>query len=186
MSVILPGATSSSTRSSLSVVAKGFTGLMFDTLDTPPYLEQLSPQFRGMTQAAIDLVRAIREAYPHLKLVMNRGYAILPHVVSSIDAVIAESLLTSGSGIETATPDGGGYVWNEPKSVAQQLSLLMPARDRNIPVLSLDYWQPSDTQTIAKIYLQERLLSHHPYVTTSLLNQIIPEPALESTPVRGL
>ena len=80
------------------IVAQGFAGLMVDTLDTPPYLEQLSPRdFSGMTQAAVDLVRTIREAYPQLKLVMNRGYVLLPHVINSIDAVIAESLLTSDS-----------------------------------------------------------------------------------------
>jgi polysaccharide biosynthesis protein PelA len=100
-----------------------------------------------MAQAAVDLVRTIREAYPHLKLIMNRGYVLLPQVINSIDAIIAESLLTSDSGIQTATPGGGGYVWNKPDSVAEQLSLLMPARDRNLPVLSLDYWEPTDIQT---------------------------------------
>ena len=75
-----------------AIVAQGFAGLMVDTLDTPPYLEQLSQRnFGGMTQAAVDLVRTIRETYPHLKLIMNRGYVLLPHVIDSIDAVIAES-----------------------------------------------------------------------------------------------
>ena len=170
-----------------AIVAQGFAGLMVDTLDTPPYLEQLSQRnFGGMTQAAVDLVRTIRETYPHLKLIMNRGNVLLPHVIDSIDAVIAESLLTRDSGIETAIPGGGGYVWNKPHSVAEQLSLLMPARDRNLPVLSLDYWEPTDDKTIAQLYLRERLLSHHPYVATALLNEIIPEPPLASTPVRGL
>ena len=41
-----------------SIRKKGFTGLLLDTLDTPPYLEQLDISGkRGMTAAAIDLVR---------------------------------------------------------------------------------------------------------------------------------
>ena len=84
---------------------------------------------RANAKAAVDLVRTIREAYPHLKLIMNRGYVLLPHVIDSIDAVIAESLLTRDSGIETAIPGGGGYMWNKPDSVAEQLSSLMPERD---------------------------------------------------------
>ena len=46
-------------------------------------MEQLSPHnFGGMTQAAVDLVRTICEAYPHLKLIMNRGYVLLPQNAS--------------------------------------------------------------------------------------------------------
>ena len=162
-----------------SIVAQGFTGLMLDTLDTPPYLESLAKQaggdkYHGMTDAAVDLVQAIRVAHPKLKLLVNRGYALLPRITDSIDAVIAESLLTS--------PGGGGYEWNTPASVAQQLSLLTVAQDRNLPVLSLDYWEPTDTVSIGKIYLRERLLNHHPYVATHLLDTIMPEPLDTSIP----
>ena len=158
-----------------SIMAKGCTGLMLDTLDTPPYLEALSSRlYSGMTDAAVNLVQAIREAHPHLKLLVNRGYALLPRIIGNVDAVIAESLLTS--------PGGGGYEWNTSKSVAEQLALLMVARDRHVPVLSLDYWQPSDTQTIGQIYLRERLLDHQPYVATNLLDTIVPEPSLTGKP----
>ena len=123
-----------------SILAKGFTGLMLDTLDTPPYLEAVDPAgARGMRQAAVDLVCEIRRYYPNLFIIMNRGYALLSSVTDCIDAVIAESLLTS--------PDpkrSGTYKWNEPALVDLQLSLLEPARRRStlLPILSLDYWDP--------------------------------------------
>jgi polysaccharide biosynthesis protein PelA len=155
-----------------AIAAKGFTGLMLDTLDTPPYLEQVNPRSnRGMTQAAVDLVKAIREAHPNMAVIMNRGYALLPRVVGVVDAIVAESLLT------TTDERSGGYVWNEGALVAQQLSLLAPARDRSLPILSLDYWEPSDTRTIDKIYSRQRLLGHHPYVATRTLDKIYSEPA---------
>ena len=157
-----------------SIVAKGFTGLMIDTIDTAPYLELVDPaRYHGMRAAAIELVDAIRARWPRLTLIMNRGYAVLPDVVENIDAVIAESLLTA--------PDhcAGGFAWVEPRQVELQVSLLQPAARRRppLPILSLDYWFPDDVRTIAEIYRRERDLGHHPYVATRLLDQIVPEPS---------
>ena len=155
-----------------SVVSKGFTGLMFDTLDTAPYLELVDPvRYHGMKAAAVGLVDTIRARWPGMTLIMNRGYALLPHVVENIDAVIAESLITF--------PDqqSGGFAWVDPRQMEQQLSLLKPAAHRRppLPILSLDYWYPEDVKTIAEIYRRERDLGHHPYVATRLLDQIVLE-----------
>jgi polysaccharide biosynthesis protein PelA len=155
-----------------SLASQGFTGLMFDTLDTPPYLELLDPaRYRGMREAAIGLVDSIRARWPEMMLIMNRGYALLPDVVQKIDAIIAESLMT--------TPDRqtGGFAWVDSDQVELQLRLLDPAVGRRppLPILSLDYWDPNDARTIAEIYRRERKLGHHPYVATRLLDQIVPE-----------
>jgi uncharacterized protein (TIGR01370 family) len=154
------------------IVSLGFTGLMFDTLDTPPYLEELDPvRYHGMRAAAIDLVRAIRTHWPNLMLIINRGYALLPDVVQHVDAIIAESFMTS--------PDhqSGGFVWHDRQLLDLQLTLLTPAAVRRpaLPILSLDYWDPSDSKTIAEIYRRERDLGHHPYVATRSLDRIVPE-----------
>jgi polysaccharide biosynthesis protein PelA len=155
-----------------SLVAQGFTGFMLDTLDTPPYVEVTDPpRFRGMREAAIGLVASIRERWPNMMLIMNRGYALLPDVLGKIDALIAESFLTSP---DTRT---GGFAWVDPDQVELQLALLKPATRRRppLPILSLDYWDPDDPLTIAEIYRRERELGHHPYVATRSLDQIVPE-----------
>jgi uncharacterized protein (TIGR01370 family) len=157
-----------------SIAAKGFTGLMIDTVDTAPYLELVdATRYHGMRAAAIELVDTIRARWPRLTLIMNRGYAVLPDVAESIDAVIAESLLTA--------PDQqtGGFAWVEPRQVELQVSLLQPAARRRppLPILSLDYWHPDDVTTIAEIYHRERALGHHPYVATRLLDRIVAEPS---------
>jgi polysaccharide biosynthesis protein PelA len=155
-----------------SLEAQSFTGLMLDTLDTPPYLELSDPdQYRGMRAAAVELVNCIRARSPNMMLIMNRGYALLPDVAHNIDAVIAESLLTS--------PDQqtGKPAWLDSRQVESQLALLYPAAFRRpaLPILSLDYWDPDDTRTIAEIYRRERVIGHHPYVATRLLDQIVSE-----------
>jgi polysaccharide biosynthesis protein PelA len=156
-----------------SILDQGFTGVMLDTLDTPPHLEQMDGKRNaGMRQAAIDLVRAIRARNPGIKLIMNRGYALLPSVVDVLDALIAESLLTRPD------PATGSAAWVSAREVAQQLALLAPAlrRSRPLPILSLDYWAPDDTATIEQIYRRERKFGHHPYVATPLMDRILAEP----------
>jgi uncharacterized protein (TIGR01370 family) len=156
------------------IAAKGFTGLMLDTLDTPPYLEQLDPVGkRGMAKAAVELVQAIRRYYPKMLVIVNRGYALLPGIIDYVDGLIAESLLT------TPTADRSGrFKWNELSDVALQLSLLAPAEvHRNrIPILSLDYCDPEDVESVRKIYSRQRQLGHLPYVATPFLDRIILEP----------
>ena len=154
------------------IVAKGFTGLMFDTLDTPVYLEHSAPgRYPGMRKAAIALVRDIHQRYPTLMLIMNRGYDLIPDLAGSLDAVIAESLLAAPQPAAT-------YGLVDPQTTAAQLAALHAVTKRTPPltILSLDYWDPQDTATIALLYRQERALGHHPYVATRLLNQIMPEP----------
>jgi polysaccharide biosynthesis protein PelA len=155
-----------------AIVAQGFTGLMLDNLDTPPYLETSDPaRYRGMREAAVGLVASIRAQWPDMTIVMNRGYAMLPQLVEKIDAVIAESLLTS------ADPKTGECAWLDAGKIKAQLDLMRPATRRRppMPILSLDYWDPSDRSTVAEIYRRERALGHHPYVSTLLLDRIIAE-----------
>ena len=74
-------------------------------------------------------------------------------------------------------PRGENFVWVDRQQLDLQLALLQPAmrRDPPLPVLSLDYWNPDDTSTIAEIYRRERELGHHPYVATRSLDLIVPE-----------
>jgi uncharacterized protein (TIGR01370 family) len=156
-----------------AIVAEGFSGLLLDTLDTPAHLERQDPVGkRGMRQAAVELVRAIRHGYPSLALVMNRGYDLLPTLAPSLDALLAESLVTTG--------DAEGYRWNSDAEIAQHMALIARAAHRRppLPVLSLDYWKPEDPAGIRNIYRRERELGHLPYVATRMLEAIVTEPAV--------
>ena len=151
------------------LIRRGFTGLMLDTLDTPPFLEQQEPErYRGMALAAVDIVLAMRERYPSLPIIVNRGYAVLPLLTGCIAGVIAESLLTH--------PTDTAAQWLSPALVQAQLDLLKPARLANLQILSLDYWNLDDLDAISLIYTRERGLGHHPYVSRPLLDVIVPEP----------
>ncbi|MEH3148698.1 MAG: endo alpha-1,4 polygalactosaminidase [Methylobacterium frigidaeris] len=156
-----------------TLVARGFTGVFFDTLDTPPHLEQTDPdRYAGMRLAAIDLVRAIRRSFPDLVLLMNRGYALLPDLKPELDGVVAESLLT------TYDFAARTYKWVDQEQLTYHMQALqvLTFDPHILPILSLDYWECADTATVREIYAQERGFGHNPYVAEVLLDRIFPEP----------
>ncbi|HET7884529.1 MAG TPA: endo alpha-1,4 polygalactosaminidase [Acetobacteraceae bacterium] len=162
------------------VAAKGFNGLLLDTLETPHHLEQLDPEKNaGMSQSAAKLVREIRSRYPKMMLIINRGYGLLADVGDCVDAVVAESLLTTVDCRE----DRFDYRWNSAQEVGWQLALLQPVLNRPdpVPILSLDYWNPEDTEGVREIYRRQRSLHHYPYVGQRLLDTIVPEPGRQET-----
>ena len=77
------------------ILSSGFAGVFLDTLDNPGYLERSDPAYRGMTAAAAELVGAIRKRYPTIKIMMNRGYDLLPRVETQIDYELGESVFAA-------------------------------------------------------------------------------------------
>ena len=155
------------------IVELGFDGVFLDTLDTPIYLEQMQPKNnKGMCDAGIDLVLAIRSRYPSLFLMLNRGYSSLPRLIMFIDCLVMESLLT------VLDEQTGKWRWSPIADVVRQVATLAPLVQRRpeMPLLSLDYWNMTDDPTVREIYRRERTLSHSPYVANRLLDQIFPEP----------
>lgn len=152
---------------------KGFHGIFLDTLDNPPDLERRNPQrYKGMTEAAANLVKSIRRHYPRIYIMMNRAYEILPAVDGQIDAVLGESILTDID-FEKKT-----YRLADPKLYRQQVEWLQAAKRRQprLKVYTLDYWRPEDATGIIHIYNEQRKNGFIPYVSIKELNQIVKEP----------
>jgi hypothetical protein len=157
------------------ILVKGYRGLFLDTLDSAEALEQRDPvRFGGMIAATGDLVRAIRDAFPSIEIMINRGYAVLPRIVGQFDYLLAESLRgTFGPGAET-------YRLLSDEDVKWQLARMFEARDRDpgLQLFSLDYWNPNDLAGLARLYAEARSSGLTPYVATPDLTQIVPEPLL--------
>lgn len=151
----------------------GFHGVFLDTLDNPSYLERLdAAKYAGMAKAAANLVCRIRSQYRKIKIVMNRAYEILPWVEHCIDIMVGESVF--------ATYDfkSGSYRLVHPDLYQQQVRLLKEARARRpwLQVFTLDYWDPTDSAGIARIYREQCSNGFEPYVATIALDRIVPEP----------
>lgn len=146
-----------------SILFQRFSGIFIDTLDAADSMEKNDPiAFKGSQEAAIRLIRTIRLHYPQIKIMVNRGFSILPHIAEAIDMVLAESI----------------YI-NSNEKVYQEISDQLHSLKQSNPDLelySLDYWDPSDPKGIKALYDKQRKEGFIPYVTTPELNQIIPEP----------
>jgi uncharacterized protein (TIGR01370 family) len=154
-------------------VDRGFSGLFLDTLDDAEFLESSSSgRFQGARRAAIGLVKAIRQNFPDLHLMANRGYALMPDIARELDTVMGESVLG------TFDPTTKVYRRVSDADAAWQIDQLRQARRRNpkLHTLTLDYWDPADAAGVRRLYAEERALGFVPYVSTPLLDRILREP----------
>lgn len=155
-------------------LAKGFDGVMFDTMDTALHLADMeSPEKGEKAQlAAVNLIAAIKKAHPGMKIMLNRGFEILPRVAPALDYALGESMLA-----ETDISSGQSKVF--PASTYQSTaSRLSQARSVNprIKLYTLDYWNQNDVDGIQKLYAIHRARGFAPYVTTPDLRKHTPEP----------
>lgn len=156
-----------------AMLRNGFDGIMIDTTDSVLWLENHDPvRYAGLVQAEVTLIKRIRARYPHLKIMLNRGFDLLPQVAGSIDMFLAESIYTNW---ENTVPPVGLV---KPDVYAQYVNLLHETQ-KHAPLLkiyTLDYWQPKDSTTIASIYAIQRQQGFIPYVTAPAIQTIVPEP----------
>ena len=156
-----------------AILHQGFDGLFLDTMDNPGHLERTDPAaYKGMTQAAVNLLLAIRTHYPNLPVMLNRGYDLYEQGGGYVDMVLGESVF-------------GDYDFSTqtyrlvPKALYQeQLRILKDAQKRypKLQVYTLDYWDPKDREGIKRIYQEQRNNGFNPYVSTIALDKVIPEP----------
>lgn len=156
------------------ILNRGFHGIFLDTLDNPIHLENIDPHAnKGMTEAAAQLVRAIRRRFPDVPIMMNRAYQILPKVEDDIDFELGESVYADYDFARKTYRRVGKADYE------QQVQWLTEAKQRQpkLHVMTLDYWNPRDLAGIRRIYAVERANGFLPYVATVALDIIIKEPA---------
>jgi len=157
----------------VDIFKEPFDGLFLDTLDNVAHLERINPKkYAGMTKAGANLVKAIRLHYPDIKIMMNRGYELLPYLSGVIDMELAESFYSDYNF------DKKTYQLVEKELYESQLKILNEAKknDPNLEIYTLDYWYPEDKKMLKNIYQKQRQSGFIPYVSTIDLQKIIAEP----------
>lgn len=156
-----------------AILQRGFGGLFLDTLDNPVELERRDPVTNaGMTKAAARLIKTLKLHWPEVPIILNRGYGLLDRVVFDIDHVLGESVYAD---YDFATKT---YRKVPQALYSEQVEILKRAQGLNpdLSILTLDYWDPADTETIAEIYRVQRENGFSPYVATVELDRIVPAP----------
>ncbi len=156
-----------------ALLRAGFDGVFLDTLDNPPHLERTDPKrWAGMTEAAARLVATLRTNWPHVPIMQNRAYEILPQTARMIDYALGESVFA-----------GWDFAAKKPHRQSEedyrfQVEALTAARALNpaLGVMTLDYWDPADSAGLRAIYARQRANGFSPYVSVVELDRLVAEP----------
>lgn len=148
----------------------GYHGFFLDTLDSYRLAAHTPAQQETQQRALIELIRAIHGRYPGAKLLLNRGFEVLPEVASYAHGVVAESLFRSWNPISQM------YV---PVSDADQhwlLERLIQVRDKyKLPVTVIDYVSPSQPLLALETACRIRKLGFAAWVANPGLDTILSE-----------
>jgi hypothetical protein len=117
--------------------AVGYRAFFLDTLDSYRLAAQGAAQERAQTAALVQLIWAMRERYPGIRLLLNRGFDVLPEVAPLCVGVVAESLFQGwNAGLQA-------YVSVSEPDRRWLLDRLNEARQRfGLPVTVIDYVPP--------------------------------------------
>jgi hypothetical protein len=116
---------------------QGYRGFFLDTLDS----YRLASKFDEAAQqdGLVRVVQTLHQRYPGIKLILNRGFEVIPRLKGQVEMVAAESLY---QGWDASTRR------YEPVAQASRtwlLAQLSTIRERDgIPVLVIDYVAPHD------------------------------------------
>jgi uncharacterized protein (TIGR01370 family) len=145
----------------------GFDGLMLDTIDTAPYLEDKDrARYGGSRQALRDWLKRLRERFPRAVVVANTSLA-LPDVAPFVDGLVVEGLF--------ATYDFGRRAYRATTERERVWKLAQIERARRIaprPVFTIEY---ADFGDVALARWAEEESARHgfrPYVGVKDLNAL--------------
>lgn len=133
-----------------------FDGLFLDTLDTVDVYPQTKA---GMVQ----LVERMRERYPDLILLQNRGFGLLDETGPFIDAVMFESMSTDF--------DFSARTYSTVEREEEPAFVRDMAAKHGLVGLVLDYAPPDNLAAIRRSYERGRAYGFVPYVSTIELNR---------------
>ncbi len=151
------------------VLRRGFDGIMVDTLDSLVFLEMDHPdKYRGMAQAAADLIHAVRMHYPDMPIMINRGIEILPKIEQDINMLMAENIYTNHN-----FKTGEDYIYDEAEYL-DNLNKIKASQKRapHLEVYALEYWDPKDEEGVQKIIAKHKSTGFYPFVSVIGLDEL--------------
>ena len=144
---------------------QGYRAFFLDTLDSFHLVAKTPQAMAAQVDGMVQLVRAIKSAYPDAKLIFNRGFEILPKVHKEAYAVVAESLFQgwdAGKQSYREVPQADrDWLWGQLKKCQDEYGL---------PVVSIDYVPPENRALARETAQKIKALGAVPWVTNPALD----------------
>jgi len=150
-------------------LAKGYQGVMLDTLDTAEHFESSAPaRFGGSLDAAAGLVLELRAARPDAVILVNNAVPLLPRIGPAIDGVLVEDLYTDCLPRETCRPSAPAV------RDAKEAALTAFAKATGRPVFVLVYARLSQRgdRWVRRAVARARAKGFHPYLADPSLERL--------------
>ena len=146
---------------------RGYTGFFLDTLDSYETLGLNEVQLEHSRQGLLRLIRAIKDKYPESKLILNRGFELLPAIHQDVYAVAFESLYRgwdqAGNRYVEVDDEDRAWLFMHIKRIQQRYKL---------PIIAIDYCPPDDIDCAQQTVRQIRDAGLIPYVGDGQLRTI--------------
>jgi len=144
---------------------KGFDGLFLDTLDSYMLFSHDVEQQRLQQQHLVRIVERLQRLNQQPKVILNRGFDIIPQLYKPVEAVVAESLWHSYDPIKVR------YDKVKPEDSLWLQKELDKVKAGNIETIVIDYL-PTQSRK-AQINVAKRLIAagYTPYVSDGLLKE---------------
>lgn len=145
---------------------KGYRGFFLDTLDSYFLASTDAAQQQKQIDSLIYLIQQIKIRHPTAKIILNRGFQLLPNVHTQVDAVVIESLYDS---------------WNQAKRIYEKTSAedtrmlwtqINKIRQMQLPIIIIDYLSPEQknkAQSLADRLQQQGFI---PWITDYSLQEL--------------
>jgi uncharacterized protein (TIGR01370 family) len=149
---------------------QGWRGFFLDTLDSYQLFATTDAERERQRTAMVALLREFKRRYPDAKLILNRGFELLPEVAPLVFAVAAESLY---QGYDAARQQ---YRPVPPADRTWLMAQMQTVRERyHLPVIAIDYVDPADPASRALARRTARQLASDgfiPWVADGGLNSL--------------
>lgn len=146
---------------------QGYRGFFLDTLDSYQLATTDIKQRSTQQQALVSLIKAMHSRFPGVKLILNRGFDLLPEISGYIYAVAAESLYQGWNATSKTYTEvtGSDRDW--------LLSMLNQAHnDYGLPIIAIDYVAPNRRDLAREVAGKIKSLGFTPWVANPAMDMM--------------
>lgn len=145
---------------------QGYRGFFLDNTDSYFLATHEKKLQEKQVAGLVQLIQQIKQRYPTAKLILNRGFTLIPETHTLIDAVVIESLYHGWYQAKKAYAETSNnektQLWEEIKKI----------RAYNLPIIVIDYLAPKEQQKAQELSTQLSAQGFIPFITDKHLKHI--------------